>query len=146
MTRDTLYFELRLMGALLACALGGDMLIGGLWVLSAQSLTGRIAQLSTFPTALAVVWMTLSLLVVPYLLLQVFNCFLQYRATVTRLACRAVLAGGVIWIYLAFLSKNLDYEYVTAIFIANGLLNVGMAAILANSLNTAQKDAQRGTT
>ena len=141
MTQNDTTLESRLLGAVLAFELAKSMFTGGLWVLSVQSVTGRIAQLSTYPRVLAGVWICLGLLVVPYLLLQAFCIGKRYSATITRIACRAILASGVIWCYLAYLSKNLDYEYVTEIFILNGLVCVFTAAILANSLNNAQRRA-----
>ena len=135
-------FDARLLGAVLAFELAKDMCTGSLWILSPESITGRIARLSTYPEALAAVWACLALLVVPYFLLQVFSIGQRYATLITRLACRAILAGGVIWCYLAYLSKNLDYTFVTEIFIVTGLSCIGMAAALANSLNNAQRRAQ----
>lgn len=132
----------RLLGVVLAFELGKDMATGGMWILTDNSLTGRIAHLSTYPTVLAVVWILLSVLVVPYLLMQVFFVYESWRAFITRVACRAILASGVIWCYLGYLSKNLDYEYVTHIFMMNGIACVAMAALLANGLNTAQRKEQ----
>lgn len=136
--------EARLLGAVLAFDLSKDMLTGGLWVLSDQSITGKVAQLSSYPTALAAVWGLLSLLALPYVFLQVFGLLQRYSEAITRTACRAVLASGVIWAYLGYLSKNLDYTYVTEIFIVNSLTCVAMSAVLANSLNNAQKRKQEG--
>ena len=132
-------FQLRLMGAVLAFALGTEMFKGALWILSEQSVTWRVAQLSTYPHALAGVWMVLAVQVIPYFCLQAFDWFAAYRAGITRLACRSVLAGGVIWIYLGWLSKNLDYKYTTIIFVFTGLISVAMSAVLANGLNSSQR-------
>ena len=57
-------------------------------------------------------------------------------------ACRAILASGVIWAYLGYLSKNLDYAFVTEIFVVNGLTCIAMAAVMANGLNNAQRRAR----
>ena len=46
--------------------------------------------------------------------------------------------GGVVYAYLGFLSRNLDFEYVTESFIVMSLLNMGMSAALAHGLNAAQ--------
>ena len=132
------------MGAVLAFELSKDMFTGGMWVMTAESLTWRIAHLSTFPVVLAAIWILLALLVVPYFLLQVFALGTRYSTAITRLACRAILGSGVIWCYLGYLSKNLDYDYVTAIFIFNGLTCIAMAAVMANSINSAQKRAKEG--
>lgn len=134
--------QARLLGAVLSFELAKDMCTGSLWILSPESLTGRIARLSTYPELLAVVWFCLAMLVVPYFLLQVFSLGQRYVTAITRLACRAILAGGVIWCYLAYLSKNLDYAYVTEIFIVTGLSCIAMSAVLAVGLNSAQRRAQ----
>ncbi len=143
-TLEDVQFESRLKGALLAFVLAGGMMMGGLWILSGESITGKVARLSSYPQAIAIVWMLLALLVLPYFLNQVCNCLHDYQRQVVRLACRAVLAGGVIWVYLAWLSRNLDFQYITLIFVINGLSAVGMAAVLAHKLNRAQQHAQGG--
>ena len=134
--------DARLLGAVLAFELAKDMVAGALWILSPESVTGRIARLSTYPEAIAGVWIFLAVLVIPYFLLQAFSIGERYSRVITRLACRSILAGGVIWCYLAFLSKHLDYAYVTEIFIIAGLSCIATAAALANSLNNAQRRAQ----
>lgn len=134
--------EWRLISAVLAFELAKDMSTGSMWIMSTQSVTGRIAQLSTYPTAIAVLWTLLAIAVVPYLLLQVFSVGMRFATSTTRLACRAILASGVIWCYLGYLSKNLDYTYVTEIFIVNGLTCIAMAAVMANGLNSAQRRAK----
>lgn len=132
----------RLLGAVLAFELSKDLVTGALWIMSPESVTGRVARLSTYPEALAAVWVCLALLVMPYFLMQAFSIGHRFATTITRLACRAILAGGVIWFYLAYLSKNLDYAYVTGIFIVTGLVCVAMSAALANGLNSEQRRAQ----
>ena len=131
--------EWRLISAVLAFELSKDMVTGAMWIMSPESVTGRIARLSTYPDALALVWFGLACLVVPYLALQVFSIGTSFAITITRLACRAILASGVIWAYLGYLSKNLDYAFVTEIFVVNGLTCIAMAAVMANGLNSAQR-------
>ena len=134
----------RLLGAVLAFELGKDMITAGLWMLQTESMIGRIARLSSSPDAFACVWMALAVLVVPYLLMQATDCGRAHQARITRLACWAILASGVFWVYLGYLSKNLDYSYVTKIFLFHGLTCIAMAATLANSLNTSQRQLQEG--
>lgn len=135
--------QIRLMGAVLAFSLAKDMFTAGLWVLSAQSLTGRVAQLAIYPKALAFGWIILAALVLPYFFMQIFDWFEDYRARLTRLACRSILAGGVLWIFLGYLSRDLDYKYITVIFMITGLVNIAMSTILAISLNAAQRQSSR---
>ena len=48
------------------------------------------------------------------------------------------MASGVLYAYLGFLSRDLDYEYVTLSFILMSVINMSMAAALAYGLNAAQ--------
>jgi len=134
--------EARLMGAVLAFELAKGMLCGGFWVMSPVSITGKVALLSTYPAVVGVVWIALSTLVLPYLTMQLFGIGQRYRAKLSRLACRAILASGVIWCYLAYLSKNLDYDFVTVIFLFNGMTCICTSAVLAIGLNRSQRIAE----
>ena len=130
------------MGAVLAFELAKGMLCGGLWVMSPVSITGKVALLSTYPALIGAVWIALSVLVLPYLAMQLFGVGQRYRAKLSRLACRSILASGVICCYLAYLSKNLDYDYVTAIFLFNGMTCICTSAVLALGLNRSQRIAE----
>lgn len=132
----------RLLGAVLAFELGKDMITSGLWMLQPESMMGRIARLSSAPETFAYVWMTLALLVVPYLVLQATGYGQAHRERITRLACWAILTSGVFWVYLGYISKNLDYDYITEIFLFHGATCIAMAAILANGLNTVQRQLE----
>lgn len=135
--------DLRLMGGLLAVALGGNMVSDALWVLSEHTITSKVAQLSTYPHLLAALWMLCAALVIPYFLLQAFvTRSAKRRVIFTRLACWAVMAGGVLYAYMGYLSRALDYSYITEIFVGTALLNMSMAAVLAYGLNAAQRRAE----
>lgn len=131
--------ESRLLCAVLAFELMKGMATGGLWILSPQSITGRIAALSTYPTVLATVWIALSLFVLPFFLTTLCDSETRYSHIISWLGRRAILCSGVIWCFLAFLSKNLDYEFVTAIFISNGVTCLAVSFVLARSINSAQR-------
>jgi len=134
----------RLLGALLAFELAKDMVTSGLWMLNNESMMGRIARLSSSSETFAYLWMTLAVLVLPYLILQITGCWQSQRTRITRLACWAILTSGVFWAYMGYLSKNLDYEHITVIFLMHSTACVAMAAILANGLNTAQLKREGG--
>ena len=127
--------DARLMGALVAFLLAARMFTGALWILTPESVTGKIAALSMYPTAMAYLWMALSVCVVPFMISQVFNCWHQYVGPITYITIRVIIAGGCMWGYLAFQTRNLDYKYVTEIFILDTLTCIAMAAVLANSRN-----------
>lgn len=132
----------RLLGAVLAFELSKDMVASGMWMLNPESVMERIARLSSSVEVFAYMWMALAILVMPYLFLQVTGYCKKYESTVNRLACWAILGSGVCWAYLGYLSKNLDYGYMTEIFILHSVTCLAMAAILGNGLNTAQRIKQ----
>lgn len=127
--------EYRFIGAALALELGKNMATGGFWILETSSITGKVALMSTYPAMLAMIWISLAALVVPFILLQVFGIGFAYARAIKGTACRAMLLGGVIWCYLGYLSKNLDFAYVTEIFMLNGTTCVVMSAVIAFGLN-----------
>ena len=139
---DDANLERRMLGSTLAFEVAKSMICGGLWVMSPQSVMGRIAQQSTYPEVMGVTWALVGLLVLPYLALQLFGIAEKYRSRFTKLACRAILASGVMWVYLGYLSKNLDYQYTTIIFLFNGLTCIATATILAKSTNNAARLAK----
>ena len=130
--------ECRLLGALLALDLMSRMLTAGIWVLEANTMMSRIAGLSSFPQAMAYLWMALAVGVLPYFCMQAFGLGLKWRRKITRLACRTILFSGVLWAFLAYLSKNIDSTHIKGIFLLHSFIAVAMSAILASSINTAQ--------
>ena len=138
MINDYRKIEVRLFGALLALTLASNMVIDALWILSQETIISKVARLSTYPQALSIYWFVAAALVIPYFLLQAFGVFEKYHRCVVRLACRSIMAGAVLYAYLGFLARNLDYNYVTESFILMSALNMGMAAALAHGLNAAQ--------
>lgn len=134
----------RLLAAVLAFELGKDMITTGLWMLQPESMTNRIARLSSAPELFAYLWMILALLVVPYFVLQVSGYGQELHGRITRLACWAILTSGVFWVYMGYISKNLDYGYITEIFLANGFTCLAMAATLAGGLNALLRQRQEG--
>jgi hypothetical protein len=127
-----------LLGAILAWALAVGAFSGSLWVLNTESVTGRVASLSSYPKVMSALWMVLAAAMLPYYIMQILQIFVKWREPITRLCCRATTVSGVIWVYLGYLSYPLDYMYVTTIFVVNGLTCISMAATLANSLNNAK--------
>lgn len=139
---EIIRIEARLLGAVLAYELSNDMIISGLKMLEPDSMMGRMASLSSNSQVFAFMWVALSVFVSPYWILQVTGFGHQYRALFTRMACWSILCSGVFWVYLAFIGKGLDYAYITYVFVLHGLTCIFMAAILAYSLNAAQRRAQ----
>ena len=128
--------QCRLLGAVLAFELCKDMFTYGLWAMVETSITNKVAQTS-YPTVIAAIWIILSVLTIPYFLMQAFAIWEKHRSRLTRLACHSILASGVLLIYMGYLSKDLDFIYVTNLFLVSGAVCVGMAGVLANGLNSA---------
>ena len=139
---DDSRIEARLLGAVMAYELAKDMITNGIWMLNTDSMMGRIASLSSNAEVFAYLWMALSVFLSPYWMMQVTGFGQKYRAPVTRLACWAILISGVFWVYLAYISKGLDYALITVMFVFHGLTCIFMAAILAYGLNASQRRAQ----
>lgn len=131
--------EARLLGALLAADLGRGMLSAGLWIHTNDSMISKVVRLSAYPEIVAAVWMLLAALVLPYFLMQVFGWGMGLKRQITRLACRAILASGVLWGFLAFLSRNIDTPNLTLSFVLNSATCVLMSGILASSINAAMQ-------
>lgn len=131
--------EVRLFGALLAITLASRMVIDALWILSPQTIISKVAQLSTYPEAVSGTWFLAAALVVPYFFLQVIGVPGDKHRPVVKLACRALMLSAVVYGFLGFQSRNLDYDYVTESFVVMSFLNMGMAYALAHGLNAAQK-------
>lgn len=133
----------RLLSVLLALDIAKNFISPALWILGENSsVISTTARLASNPHALAVVWFLASLMVAPYVLVQLFAPLCSFKRLATKWACRGVCLGGVIWVYLAYLSKNLDYDIATTLFIFNGVSSVALGAVLAFGLNSDQLQAE----
>ncbi len=138
-------FECRLLSTLLAVALMFNMIDPALLVLNEQrSLVATVAKMTGHPAWLAVAFLLLACMVVPFVLMQLFRPECIHQRGIVKLACLAMCIGGVLWIYLAYLSRNLDYETLTGIYARNGGWSICLGAILAHHLNNKQRRALGG--
>lgn len=135
--------DAQMLGALLAADLMNGMVTAAMWIFNDDTLISRVASLCTNPEALAYTWIALAVVVVPYFCMQTFGVLPRWRRSITRWACRAILASGVIWAYLAYLSKNIDSTNVTWVFVLHSFICVAMSAILAISINATQGREQQ---
>lgn len=137
----------RLMSALLALDLAKNFISPALWIYGeSTSVIGTVARLATWPQALAVLFAASAVMVGPYILMQLFcpNCTNRMRWT--RCACRGLRLGGVLWFFMAYLSRDLDYEVATSVFVLNCVFSVAMAAILGYGINLEQIENENGAT
>ena len=127
------------MSALVAIDLAKNVISPALWIYGeSTSVIGTVARLATWPEGLAAVFIISALLIIPYIAMQLFNPDIPSRDTWTRLACQGLILGGVLWVYMAYLSRNLDYDVVTPLFAFNGVMSIVMAGILGYGINQNQ--------
>jgi MFS family permease len=127
---------IRLLSVLMALDMVENMISPVLWIFGEQrSVLATITTLSSSAHALAWAWLAAAALMLPYLIAQLTD---RASRRATRLACLALSASGVLWMYVAFLARNLDYQYVGGLFIFDGLVCLALAGVLANSINDAQ--------
>lgn len=134
----------RLMSSLLALDLAKSFINPALWILGeSTSVISTVAKLATWADALGVVFIVSALMVAPYIVMQITMPDCPYRLFLTRCACNGLILGGVLWAYMAYLSRNLDYDTATIVFLTNSLFPIAMAGLLAYSINAEQIEAGR---
>lgn len=133
----------RMMSALLALDLAKNFISPALWILGeSKSVIGTVATLATWPWALGVIFVAAAAMAAPYIVMHLFLPNYSHQVECTQWACRGMLIGGVIWIYMAYLSRNLDYEVATGVFLFNGVFSIAMAAILGYGINLEQLEKE----
>ena len=134
----------RLLSILLALDIAKNFVSPALWILGENSsVISTTARLSSSPEALAALWLLSALMVAPYVVAQLFAPQCRAKRAATKLASRGVCIGGVLWVYLAYLSRNLDYSIATSLFILNGFGSIALGAVLAYGLNSEQLAAEQ---
>jgi len=129
----------RFISALLAIDLAKNFISPAMWIYGEpRSVIGTVARLATWPEGLALMFCVSALLVVPYVLMRLFRPNMASRNMWTQWACRGLIMGGVIWMYMAYLSRNLDYQVATILFSFNGVMAIVMAGILGYGINQDQ--------
>lgn len=133
--------SVRLISAMLALDLAKNFVSPAMWIYGeSRSVIGTVARLATWPEGLALVFCLSAVVVVPYILMQLFSPNMPGRNNWTQWACRGLIMGGVIWIYMAYLSRGLDFAVVTSLFTFNGVMSIVMAGILGYGINQDQID------
>ena len=134
----------RCLSILVAFELMMDFVSPALWVLTEYaSVISTVSRLASSSTALAAAWLLSAALVVPFVLMQIVWPDCRHRTSIIKTATYGLILGTLIWVFMAFLSRNLDYRFVFWIFLLNGLGSLGMAALMANSINNDQKEAEQ---
>jgi hypothetical protein len=101
------------------------------------SLVAR-ASIQTFgPEAFARVFAGLAVLMVPYLVGQLWQSAPRRRG-VTQLACLALALDGLVWLFLAYSVAGLHLGWTPLVFARNGIGALLVSVVLAYSLNAEQ--------
>lgn len=110
-----------------------------MWVLtSPQSILALVSHLAFSGSALGWCWLVASILLVPFIVMQVSCPTYKYRRVITKMCNYGSIFGGLIWFFMAFIARNLDYEFIVFNFIINGIGSFVLATLLANGLNDDQ--------
>lgn len=126
----------RCMSVMAAFEILMDFIGPAIWVLSTPtSIVAKVAGLSLSGRGLGVAWLLAALLVLPFVVMQCFFPHYKHRRHVIKLCNHGNILGGLIWFFMAFLARNLEYDYITLNFILNGFGAFALATLLANGLN-----------
>lgn len=118
-----------------------DFIGPALWVLNERaSVISSIARLASNSTALALCWLAAALMVMPFVAVQLFAPECHYRRTVIKIANYGIILGALVWVFMAFLARNLDYNFAVWNFLFNGFISLTFAALMASGLNNDQKE------
>lgn len=127
---------LRVIHILIGCTIMFHMFNYAVYIFTRDTILFRIATLSRSPELVALVFVLLAFLTVPYLLMQMFGLCGETMRAITRLACFSILAAGMQWVFLGWLSRNLDYDIITGELFRMGICTIIYSLILAHGLNS----------
>lgn len=128
--------QLRMVQILLSLSMMFDLFDPATFILTVPtSITARVAVLAYSADMVAYSFIALGLLMAPYALMLAFFPDCQARRDITKLACFALLGASLQWLFLAYLSRNLDIEAITGVWIRTSAGALGYALVLALSLN-----------
>lgn len=127
----------RLLSVVLSLDMIQNMVSPAVWILgTSHSVVSTVSRLAAYPQVIAYCWLALAFLMLPYTWEQITG---KPCVACTRLACFSLCAGGVLWVFLAYLARSLDYPNIDFLFGFNGLISILMGAVLANSINDEQR-------
>lgn len=110
-----------------------------LWVLtSPQSTLARVSHLALSGTAIGWCWLAASALILPFIIMQIISPTSKHRRLITKMCNYGSLLGGLTWFFMAFVARDLDYNFVVTNLIINGIGSFVLAALLADGLNDDQ--------
>ena len=131
----------RLLSIVLALDMIQNMASPAFWIWGASSsVVANVSRLSSYPAVMPWLWLLLACTVLPFTVSQLrgYTCLLC-----TRLACWGLYGGGLLWVFYAWVGRNLDYPSLVMLFGFNGFISIAMAVVLAASINDGQKLAAK---
>ena len=134
-------YIVRGLSVLVALQIMSGFISPAMWILFGHSsVVSNVALLSSSASAMAFAWLVCALAIAPFVAIQIFNPHAKHRRIIIKLSNLGMMGGCLVWVFMAFLSRNLDYEFAIWNFLFNGIAALGMAALMANTLNNEQKE------
>ncbi len=128
---------IRLLAIVLAFDMIQNMVSPAVWILGASgSIVSTVSRLATWPDAVAWAYVAAAALIIPFMATQLAG---RSCRRCTRFACLGLCVGGVLWMYLAWLGRDLDYPALPWLFGFNCVVSIAMGGVLAISINDHQK-------
>ena len=140
-TNSKRQYFIRGLSVLAAMQIMAGFISPAMWILFGHtSVVSNVASLSSSARAMAIAWLICALAIAPFVVMQVFESSFSHRRVIIKLSNLGMMGGCMVWVFMAFLSRNLDYEFAIWNFLFNGVAALGMAALMANTLNNEQKE------
>ena len=139
---DRLQFTVRALSILASFQIMMQFISPALWILTTpQSIVAKVAQGAYSAQVIGFSWLIASIFVIPYVIMQIFDHHHEHRRIIIKVCNIGNIAGALIWFFMAFMARNLEYGYVVFNFLLNGMGSLVMATLLANGLNNDQIEA-----
>ena len=139
-----LQYMVRCMSVMAAFEILLDFVSPALWILTTpNSIIARVASLSSSSEIMGGCWLIAAAMVVPFVVMQVGWPDYEHHRIVTKICNYGNITGGLIWFFMAFIARNLDYDYIIFNFLFNGIGSIALAALLADGLNDTQVELPR---
>ena len=132
---------MRYVSVVLGLAMAWNITNPGVWILFyPNAVITKVASLSSSASVFGYMWVFLGSCLIPYILCNILG--VTRKAALepcTRLACLATAGGAILWGFLAWLSRDLDYGTLVYLFGTNAALDLLVSLVLAVSVNEHQK-------
>lgn len=128
--------QLRIVAVLLSGMMLFNFLDPAIFILNVpSSIIARVAMMTGEGSCVAWGFIGLSLMIVPYVVMNLFFPRHGCRRDCTKVACLGLAGAGLLWFLLAWASKSTDFPYVVGVYVRSGAGALAFAMTLALSLN-----------